>query len=139
MRSKILAAVTLCLATLVAAPTFAFAAPTAADTTTKTHRAEKDKAQYPMPAAAYQQKVNERMAKARTRMEKYAAKLDAEKAKEVRAKFDAGVANVNAEVAKATADGTVTKEEAQKVREAVRAMHPHGGKHARAKKGDAKK
>jgi hypothetical protein len=61
-------------------------------------------------------------------METRAAKLDAEKAKELRARFDAGAAKVNAEVAKATADGTVTKEEAKDVFAAMRAMHP--GKHA---------
>ena len=69
-------------------------------------------------------------AEARTKVDARAAKLSAEQAKELRAKFDAGVVKVNAEVAKATADGTVTAEEAQKVRQTMRDMHPHGGKHS---------
>ena len=52
-------------------------------------------------------------------------------AKELRSKFDAGVAKVNAEVAKATADGTVTKEEAGAVRKLSRELRGHHGKHAR--------
>jgi hypothetical protein len=71
-------------------------------------------------------------------MEKRAAKLSAEEAKALRAKFDAGVVKVNAEVAKATADGTVTKDEAKAVRQVAKEMrgtHGHGGKHhKRAKK-----
>jgi len=64
-------------------------------------------------------------------MEKRAATLTADQAKELRAKFDAGVAKVNAEVAKAVADGTVTKDEAEAVRKVAREAHGHHGKHAR--------
>ena len=83
------------------------------------------KASFPMPAAAYKQKVDNRIAKARTRMESHAQKSTPEQAKEMRAKFDAGVARVQQEVGAATADGTVTAEEAKKVRDAMKAMHPH--------------
>lgn len=81
---------------------------------------------FPMAAAEFKQKIDNRIAKAKTRMEERASKLSAEEAKQLRAKFDAGVAKVNAEVAKATADGTVTKDEAKEVRKAARELH--GGK-----------
>lgn len=119
MRSVITAAL-VAVATLVAVPAFAESGGHAKST-------------FPMPAAAFKQKVDTRMAKARQRMEARASSLPAEEAKALRAKFDAAVANVNAEVAKATADGTVTKEEAK----AVRRASPHHGKHAR--KGKSKK
>src|SRR5262249_15425948 len=88
-------------------------------------------ASFPMPAAAFKQKVDERQAKARAHMEKRATKLNAEDAKALRAKFDAGAAKINAEVAKATADGTVTKEEAAAVRRVAKELRGHHGKHAR--------
>jgi hypothetical protein len=138
MRSIIVAAV-LALATLVAVP--AFAAPAQGTAPAKTQRAEGDKGakHFPMPAAEFQAKVNARQTKGRARMEEKAAQLPADQAKELRARFDATVAKVNAEVAKAVADGTVTKEEAQ----AVRAASPHHGKHARhgkhGKKGNGAK
>jgi hypothetical protein len=91
-----------------------------------------------MPATEFKAKVDKRQAKARQHMEDRAAKLPANEAKELRAKFDATVQKVNAEVAKAVADGTVTKEEAQAVRAAN--PHAHHGKHARNhKKGGGKK
>jgi len=127
MRSKILAVVAVSLATLVAAPTFAFAAP---DHAAKGQRAEKSEKSFPMPAAEFKSKIDERMVKARAHMESRAAKLDADKAKELRAKFDGGIATVNSEVAKATADGTVTKDEAKNVftaMKAVRGKHGHKG------------
>ena len=136
MRSKIVAAIVLSLASLVAVP--AFAAPAQGNAPAKTQRAEGDKAgkHFPMPAAEFKAKVDKRMAKARAHMEERAAKLPANEAKELRAKFDATAANVNAEVAKAVADGTVTKDEAK----AVRAANPHHGKHARhGKKGERAK
>jgi hypothetical protein len=117
MRTKIIGTV-LALATVFAA------APAMAG--------EHEKASFPMPAAAFKQRVDTRQAKARERMEKHAAKLTAEQAKELRAKFDAGIAKVNAEVSKATADGTVTKDEADAVRKVAKEMHGgHHGKHAR--------
>jgi hypothetical protein len=133
MRSTILASV-LALATLVAAP--AFAAPAQGSAPAKTQRAdEQGKPHFPMPAAEFQAKVNARQAKARAHMEAKAETLPADQATALRARFDANIQKVNAEVAKAVADGTVTKEEAQ----AVRAASPHHGKHARHGKKGGKK
>jgi hypothetical protein len=106
MRSKIIA-VGLALSTLIAVPAFA----------------QGEKIGFPVPAATFKQHIDARMTKARQHMEERASKLPADQAKELRTKFDAGVAAMNAEVAKAIADGTVTKEEAQ----AVRAAGPRGG------------
>src|SRR4051794_10648605 len=115
MRSMIIGTV-LALATLVSVPAFA---------------GDHAKASFPMPAAAFEQKVDARQAKARERMEKQAATLPADQAKELRAKFDAGVAKIKAEVARATADGTVTKEEADAVRKVVHEVRGGHGNHAR--------
>jgi hypothetical protein len=111
MRSKIIA-IGLLLGTLVAVPAFAQGTGGKGE-----HMA------FPVPAATFKQHVDARIAKARERMEEHASKLPADQAKELRAKFEASVAAQNAEVAKAIADGTVTKEEAK----AVRAAGPRGG------------
>jgi predicted trehalose synthase len=122
MRSMILAA-TLALATLVAVPAFADGSDGA-------------RPSFPMPAATFKQHVDTRMAKAREHVEKRAAGLPADQAKELRARFDASVAKVNAAVASAVADGTVTKEEADAVRAASprrghgKCDHPKGGEKA---------
>jgi hypothetical protein len=119
MRSKIIA-IGLALGTLIAVPAFADPAQGGA----RGDRAEKgERLSFPVPAATFQQHVDARMAKARAHMEERASKLPADQAKELRAKFEAGAAAMQAEVAKAVADGTVTKEEAQ----AVRAAGPHRG------------
>lgn len=115
MRSKILVAAVLALSSLVAVPAFA--------------KGQSDQ-KFPMPAAAFKAKVDAHTQKAREKMEARVAKLPADKAKEVRAKFDESVAKVNQEVAKVTADGTVTKEEAKEVREVRKSARPHG-RHAR--------
>jgi len=117
MRSKIVA-IGLVLGTLVAAPAFADEA--------------KGGPTFPIPAAQFKQHVDARQAKARQHMEERASKLPANEAQALRAQFDAATAKVNAEVAKAVADGTVTQEEAK----AVRAANPHHGKHARHGKKD---
>ena len=138
MRNAIVATV-LALATLISVP--AFAAPGGAQGTVpgKTQRGEQGegKKHFPMPAAEFKAKVDKRQAKARQHMEERASKLPANEAKELRAKFEETIKKVNVEVAKAVADGTVTKEEAH----AVRAVSPHHGKHARhgKKGGGAKK
>ena len=133
MRSTIVATI-LAISSLVAVP--AFAAPAQGNVPAKTQRADGqgDKGKhFPMPAAEFQAKVNARQTKARARMEEKAGQLPADQAKALRERFEANIAKVNAEVAKAVADGTVTNEEAQ----AVRAASPHHGKHARhGKKGD---
>lgn len=116
MRSKIIGTVLALATVLVAVPAMA---------------GEHEKAHFPMPAAAFKQRVDARQAKARDHMEKRAAKLPAEQAKELRAKFEAGTAKINAEVNKATADGTVTKDEAKAVREVAKDVRPHHGRHAK--------
>ncbi len=124
MRSKMITGVVLAVGTLVAVPAFADPA-----------GGKGERPNFPMPAAAFQQRVDAKMAKVRERVEKRASSLPAEEAKAVRAKFAQSLAQVNAEVAKAVADGTVTKEEAA----AVRAASPHRG-HGGAcdKKGEKK-
>jgi multidrug resistance efflux pump len=120
MRSKIIA-IGLVLGTLVSASAFADEG--------------KGAPSFPIPAAQFKQHVDARQAKARQHMEEKASKLSAADAQALRAKFDAATAKVNAEVAKAIADGTVTKEEAQ----AVRAASPHrGGGHCDGKGKDKK-
>lgn len=121
MRSIILSAV-LALSTLVAVPAFA---------------GDKAKPSFPMPAATFKAHVDAREAKARGHLEERAKTLPADQAKDLRAKFDAAVAKVNAEVTKATADGTVTKDEADAVRKVAKENHMgggHHGKHARKAK-----
>lgn len=133
MRS-IFVATALAISTLAAVP--AFAAPAQGDAPAKVHHGGKgDQAKFPMPGAEFKQKVDARTAKARQHMEERASKLPADQAKDVRAKFDAGTTQINDAVNKAVADGTVTKEEAQQVRDVVKSVRPHhGGKHARAAK-----
>jgi len=109
MRSKMMMAMVVAVSALVAVPAFADDSRTPPS--------------FPMPAAAFKQHVDARQAKAREHMEKRASSLTADQAKELRGKFDANIAKVNAEVAKAVADGTVTKDEAA----AVRAASPHHG------------
>jgi hypothetical protein len=85
---------------------------------------------FPMAGAEFKAKIDQRMAKARQRLEARIASLPADKQREARDRFNAAVATVNAEVAKAVADNVVTKEEAKKVRETARALRPagaHGG------------
>lgn len=103
------------LATLLAVPAFAH-----------------DDAQFPMKAAEFQAKVDAHLARARQHLDRKIEhkKLDAEQAKELRAKLDAATTAVRAEAAKAEADGVVTKEEAKQVRHVFRELAPHG-KHAR--------
>jgi hypothetical protein len=119
MRTKIAFLVSLALGTLVAVPAFA----------------DKDgaHASFPMPAAEFKQKVEARRAKMKQHIEERAQKLSAAEAKELREKFAARSAKVDAEVAKAVADGTVTADEAK----AVRAAAGHGGgcdKHGKGNK-----
>ena len=122
MRSKIVAAVVLAIASLVAVPAFA--------------KGKGDHAKnFPMAAAEFKAKVDKKTAKAREHMEEKAKQLPADQAKELRSKFDAGTAQINAEVAKATADGTVTADEAKKVREVAKTVRPHGKGQGKGKGG----
>lgn len=126
MRSTIVAAL-IALGTLTAVP--AVAAPAQSEAPAKPRRAEGDRGgkHFPMPAAEFRAKVDKHQAKARAHMEERAAKLPADQAKELRAAFEENLQKVNAEVAKAIADGTVTRDEAN----AVRRASPHHGKHGR--------
>jgi hypothetical protein len=96
---------------------------------------------FPMPAAEFKTHSEARLAKAKERLEAHITKqqLPAEKAKELRDAFAAGVAKVNAQIDKAVADGTVTKEEAKEVRAVMKEAragaggrkHGKHGKHAK--------
>ncbi|WP_394839967.1 hypothetical protein LVJ94_24055 [Pendulispora rubella] len=88
---------------------------------------------FPMKAAEFQQKVEDRIAKHKAHLEERITndKVDATKAKEMRDRFDAHTAQVRAALATAVQDGVVTKEEAQAVRAA-------GGGHGHHR-GDAQK
>jgi len=133
----LIATAAVALASLVAVPALAAPSPAGAGNEPAKSQRAHDKGdwekKFPMAAADFKAKVDKRLTKARARMEEKAKGLNADQAKELRAKFDADVAKVNADVAKAVADGTVTLDEAK----SVRAASPHGrkhGKHARHKK-----
>ena len=87
------------------------------------HHAEAAK-KFPMPAAEFQQHVAARQEKARARLEEHIAKdkVAEDKANEMRARFQAGIAKVNEKVAAVCADGTVTLEEAKEVRAVVKSV-----------------
>ena len=93
-------------------------------------RAEMEK-QFPMPAATFQQKASAIAQKAREHMEKRLTEkqVPADKASEVRARFNATEAKVQAKIAEVSADGTVTLDEAKSVMAVAREgrpQHPHG-------------
>jgi hypothetical protein len=106
MRKKLMFSAVTFMALAAAAPAFA------------DDKGGHQKLQFPVPAATFKQHVEARQAKMKEHVEKKIASLPADQQKEARAKMDAKVAAVNAEVAKAIADGTVTKDEADKVRAA---------------------
>ena len=119
------------LAALVSVPAIAQAS------TDAPQHAAHEHAKFPMTAADFKTKVDARTTKARAEMEKHAATLPADKARERRAEFDRGVARVNQEVTRVGADGKVTKEEAKEVRKIAREAHigrggHHRGRHQRA-------
>ena len=76
---------------------------------------------FPMPAAEFKAKQDAHVTKGRARLEERikAKNLNAEQAKQFRERFEARLAKVNQAIAKATADGTVTKDEAKEVRKAA--------------------
>lgn len=80
-----------------------------------------------MPAAEFRKRVDERTSKARERMEASIKRrsVPEAQAKEVRAKFDAGVAQVKKVVDEVAADGMVTKDEAGRVRQVSRQARGH--------------
>ncbi len=91
---------------------------------------------FPMPAAEFKAKQDAHVATGRARLEERIKQknLNAEQAKELRARFDARVAKVSQVVAKVTADGTVTKDEAKEVRAVAHEGRRGHGKRAPEKK-----
>lgn len=80
---------------------------------------------FPMPAADYQHKIDERVLHARERMETRIVrrKLSAERAKEVRGRFEMSVSEVRKVMADAAADGVITREEARRVNQSTRSLN----------------
>jgi len=116
--------------TLSAVPAFAFADGTAQPARTEHVREGKSKAQFPMPADQFKAHVEARITKSREKIVAKMAekKVDQEKQDKVLAKFDEGTKEIMAEVDKVSANGTVTKEGAQQVREvSQRVRHHHKG------------
>ncbi len=105
--------------------------------------AQKGHHKFPMPAAEFKGKHEARITKARAKLEERikAKNVDAEKAKLMRARFEGSVARVNQAVAKVTADGTVTKDEAKEVRAAAKEARAeaHREAHKKAPKKDEPK
>ncbi len=124
------AAIVLALSTALLIPATAFAAPSEGQATAGARGARA----FPMKAAEFQAKVDARTKKAREHMEQRLAKRSASEAdkKAARARFDAGVAEIQKVVTGATADGIVTKDEAQTVREKAKEVRQA---HRRARHG----
>jgi hypothetical protein len=91
---------------------------------------------FPVDAAKFEKHVDKRIAKQREHMEKAMAEHNVPEAKraERRKQFDDGAAKVRAEVKRVGADGTVTKEEAQQVRELSRSLHKEARAHHKGEK-----
>ncbi len=81
-----------------------------------------------MAAAEFRDHVTKRLEKARAHVEEFivSKQIPREKADEIRAHFDAAVAQIGSKVDEVCADGTVTKEEAEAVHELVRSLLHHG-------------
>ena len=92
MRSKIIVSAVTFMALAAAAPAFAD------DEAPDRHPS------FPMPAATFKQHIDAKQAKMRQHAEKRIAQLPADQQKDARAKLDAKLAAMNAEVAKAIAD-----------------------------------
>ncbi|RYZ36905.1 MAG: hypothetical protein EOO72_10925 [Myxococcaceae bacterium] len=91
-------------------------------------------AQFPMAGATFQQKATERGQKAQQHLEKKLSEkqVPADKAGEIRAKFAATQAKVQAKVTEVAADGTVTLDEAKAVMAVAREGRPeHRGGHGK--------
>jgi hypothetical protein len=84
-------------------------------------------AKFPMSAADFRQHISEHLQTARTRLEEHITnkQLPKDQADQLRAQFDAAVPRINAKVDEVCSDGTVTKEEAEAVRELSRSLLPH--------------
>jgi hypothetical protein len=95
---------------------------------------------FPMPSSEFQTRMAVHVEKARTRLEARIAKnkVDAEEAKVLRARFENAIAKTKLASAKATADGTVTREEAKEVRAVARAGRRHGHRQHHSQRAGAK-
>jgi len=103
----------------------------AATATTVPAMARENPQDFPMPAATFQRHVDKRIQRAKARMENdiREGNLTDAQAKEVRAHFNTVAADVEVEVQKVCADGTVTLEEAKEVRSVGRPLWRHHGHH----------
>lgn len=95
---------------------------------------------FPMNGGEFTKLVNQRLAKAKSRVEQMLKRrrIAPAKAAEIKADFQKGSATVRAAASKATADGTVTQQEARKVRQVAKQVRQKAGlKHGRkGKKGN---
>ena len=135
--NRIVTALALALS-LASASTAALAAPRgkapAAHQADRKEKGDRDDKKFPMKADEFKKLVADRVGKARERLEKHIERKNAgpEKAKEIRAKFDAAVARLNKKVEEVTADGTVSKEEAKEVRALAKELiQEHRGHHGK--------
>jgi hypothetical protein len=121
---------------LTALPAFAYADGSTTQPAPKEHvREGKSKAQFPMSAADFKARIDARITKTREKIVAHmqAKNVAAEKQEKVLAKFDDGTVTIMAEVDKVCADGTVTKEEAQQVREVAQQVRGHHKGHKEGK------
>ncbi|MFO0613410.1 MAG: hypothetical protein U0414_12515 [Polyangiaceae bacterium] len=127
----------------VAVPVVAFADSANAGQVDEKGEGKGDKAQFPMAADAFKQKVEARITKARQRLVDHMTKkgVDADKQKEHLDAFDAAAKQVRDAADAAGSDGTVTKEEAKGVRDLAKKLHHDAkAKHGKGKgKGKGKK
>ena len=111
MKSKAIAILVIAVSTSVALPALARESPD----------------DFPMPAATFERHVEGRLRRAKAHLEEQIAAggLSPADAQAARQRFDAVAAAVQAETQKATADGTVTLEEAKAVRAAARPLRAY--------------
>lgn len=120
----------------VAVPVVAFADSANAGQVGEKGAGKGEKAQFPMAADKFNEKVEARITKVRQKLVDHMTKkgVDADKQTAALAKFDEAAKQVREAATNAGADGTVTKEEAKNVRDLAKKLH-HEGK---AKNGKAK-
>lgn len=110
----------------------------------KGRKAERERPEFPMDAKSFTQLVEERIARAKKKLERGLDKRDAspELRKQAEALFEGRAKELRAAMAKVQADDVVTKEEARAVRELAKALRPKKDKHPGDKphhgKGDRK-
>jgi hypothetical protein len=86
---------------------------------------------FPMSAADFRQHVSQRLEHARARMEERIARdqIPADKATEMRTRFQSAIAQIDTRVDEVCSDGTVTKEEALTVHDLSRSLLHHDKRH----------